>query len=74
MFQDFDIDISEDSKLSPGAEQVKTWVDKGDPEIGAEKPTDYKRTDYGKFPAYPTAFIVAADTVLEVSAETSHEW
>ena len=68
LFQDFDIDISDDSKLSPGAEQIKTWVNK-DPEIGAEK-----RTDYGKFPAYPTAFIVAADTVLEVSAERSHRW
>ena len=67
LFQDFDIDISNDSKLSPGAEQIKTWVDKGDPggipAVGAEK-----RTDYGKFPAYPTAFIVAADTVLEVNA------
>ena len=69
LFQDFDIDISDNSKLSPGAEQIKTWVDKGDPGIGAEK-----RTDYGKFPAYPTAFIVAADTVLEVNAETSHKW
>ena len=61
LFQDFDIDISENTKLSPGAEQIKTWVDKGDTGPGAEK-----RTDYGKFPAYPTAFIVAADTVLEV--------
>lgn len=66
LFQDFDIDISDDSKLSPGAEQIETWVDQGDP--------GGKRTDYGKFPAYPTAFIVAADTVLEVNAETSHKW
>lgn len=61
LFQDFDIDISENTKLSPGAEQIKTWVDKGDTETGPDR-----RTDYGKFPAYPTAFIVAADTVLEV--------
>ena len=63
LFQDFDINIPDDTKLSPGAEQIKTWVDKGDSGI-----EDEKRTDYGKFPAYPTAFIVAADTVLEVNA------
>lgn len=60
LFQDFDIDIPTGTKLSPGAAQIKEWVDKGDPETGANK-----RTEYGKFPAYPTAFIVAADTVLE---------
>lgn len=58
LFQDFDIDISENTKLSPGAAQIKNWVEHGD--------VDNKRTEYGKFPAYPTAFIVAADTVLEV--------
>jgi hypothetical protein len=60
LFQDFDIDIPTSTKLSPGAAQIKEWVNKGDPETGANK-----RTEYGKFPAYPTAFIVAADTVLE---------
>ena len=61
LFHDFDIDIAENSKLSPGAAQIKNWVENGDAETGANK-----RTEYGKFPAYPTAFIVAADTVLEV--------
>ena len=60
LFQDFDIDIPAGTKLSPGAQQIKEWVDKGDRGNGANK-----RTEYGKFPAYPTAFIVAADTVLE---------
>ena len=62
LFQDFDIDIPENTKLSPGAAQIKEWVEKGDTGTGANK-----RTEYGKFPAYPTAFIVAADTILEVS-------
>ncbi len=61
LFQDFDIDISENTKLSPGAAQVKQWVENGDIGNGTNR-----RTEYGKFPAYPTAFIVAADTVLEV--------
>lgn len=61
LFQDFDIDISENRKLGPGAAQIKHWVENGDVEAGANK-----RTEYGKFPAYPTAFIVAADTVLKV--------
>ena len=61
LFSDFDIDISDATKLSPGSKQIKDWVEGGDTGSGADK-----RTDYGKFPAYPTAFIVAADTVLEV--------
>ena len=60
LFQDFDIDIAARTKLFPGAAQIKEWVANGDPGSGATK-----RTEYGKFPAYPTAFIVAADTVLE---------
>ena len=68
LFQDFDIDISENTKLSPGAAQIKQWVDNGDTETGANK-----RTEYGKFPAYPTAFIVAADTVLEVCNSSSDD-
>jgi hypothetical protein len=61
LFNDFDVDIPEGSKLSPGAEKIKEWVDIGDNKAGP-----VLRTDYGKFPAYPTAFIVASDTVLEV--------
>ena len=66
LFQDFDIDIADNTKLSPGAAQIKEWVENGDTGSGA-----IKRTDYGKFPAYPTAFIVAADTVLEVCNPSS---
>lgn len=55
LFQDFDIDISENTKLSPGAAQIINWVENGDTETGGNK-----KTEHGKFPAYPT------DTVLEV--------
>lgn len=66
LFQDFDIDTSDDVKLSPGAAQIKNWIEKGDNETGVNK-----LTDYGKFPAYPTSFIVAADTVLELKSTES---
>ncbi|KAL8947240.1 MAG: hypothetical protein Q9222_006454 [Ikaeria aurantiellina] len=60
--KNFDIDIPDNTKLSPGAVQIKQWVEKGNSKTGANK-----RTEYGKKnPAYLTAFIVAADTVLEV--------
>jgi hypothetical protein len=59
LFQDFDIDIPAGTFLSPGAKAIKYWVESGDNEFGK-----YVRTNYGKFPAYPTAFIVAADANL----------
>ncbi|KAI1340032.1 hypothetical protein F5Y15DRAFT_415460 [Xylariaceae sp. FL0016] len=67
LFQDYDIDIPDEGKLSPGAAQVKDWVDNGDPGNKARK-----RIDYGKFPAYPVSFIVAADTVLEFKSTESN--
>ncbi|KAJ5725158.1 uncharacterized protein N7483_006515 [Penicillium malachiteum] len=63
LFQDFDIDIPQDTSLSPGAKTMRHWIENGD-----ETTTD-KRTNYGKFPAYPTSFIVAADTVLEFKTD-----
>ncbi|KAJ4314284.1 hypothetical protein N0V84_008987 [Fusarium piperis] len=59
-FQDFDIDTSDDVKLSLGVAKMKTWIERGDDDSVTDK-----LTDYGKFPVYPTSFIVAADTVLE---------
>lgn len=44
-------------RLSPGAKDLKDWLDnKRESELAA----------YGTFPWYPTAFVVAADTELEV--------
>ncbi len=68
LFQDIDIDISDNTKLSPGAEQIKNWVDKGNTGTEAEK-----RTDYAKILAYPTAFVVAAVTVLKVCDTRPHK-
>jgi hypothetical protein len=66
LFQDFDTDIPEGSFLSPGAQTVKRWVETGDDQYNG-----YERSNYGKFPAYPTAFIVAADTRLSFKSEDS---
>ncbi|RMJ15732.1 hypothetical protein CDV36_004567 [Fusarium kuroshium] len=66
LFQDFDIDTPDDAKLSPGAAKIKTWIERGDGGSLSEK-----LADYGKFPAYPTSFIVAADTVLEFKSNES---
>ncbi|KAF4946128.1 hypothetical protein FGADI_11406 [Fusarium gaditjirri] len=66
LFQDFDIDIPAGTFLSPGAKAIKYWVESGDNEFGK-----YVRTNYGKFPAYPTAFIVAADANLSFKNEKS---
>ncbi|KAH7166681.1 hypothetical protein DER46DRAFT_600727 [Fusarium sp. MPI-SDFR-AT-0072] len=66
LFQDFDIDIPAGTFLSPGAKAIKYWVESGDNEFGK-----YVRTNYGKFPAYPTAFIVAADANLSFKNDES---
>lgn len=46
---------------------MKAWIERGDNEAGADK-----KSDYGKFPAYPTSFIVASDTVLEFKSTESN--
>ncbi|KAJ4174386.1 hypothetical protein NW754_004803 [Fusarium falciforme] len=66
LFQDFDIDTPDDVKLSPGAAKIKTWIERGDDDSVTDK-----LADYGKFPAYPTSFIVTADTVLEFKSTES---
>ncbi|PTB37465.1 hypothetical protein M441DRAFT_30603 [Trichoderma asperellum CBS 433.97] len=66
LFQDFDIDIPAGTFLSPGAKTIKYWVENGDNEYNG-----YVRTNYGKFPAYPTAFIVAADANLSFKSTQS---
>jgi hypothetical protein len=65
LFQDFDIDIPKGTFLSPGAKTIKHWVETGDTDYNG-----YVRTNYGKFPAYPTAFIVATDTNLSFKSST----
>ncbi|KAJ2987717.1 hypothetical protein NUW58_g4349 [Xylaria curta] len=67
LFQDFDMDTPKGTFLSPGAKTIKWWVETDDNEYNG-----YIRTNYGKFPAYPTAFIVAADTHLSFKGNESN--
>ncbi|KAK0664521.1 hypothetical protein QBC41DRAFT_233719 [Cercophora samala] len=63
LFSDFDVDASKD--LSPGAQVVQSCISDPSPDNGI------KLRPYGTFPAYPTAFIVAADTTLELHSTDS---
>ena len=58
LFSDYDVDTSKD--LSPGAPAVLSCIS----DLSAENRSKLKT--FGTFPAYPTAFIIAADTTLEV--------
>ena len=53
-----DIDTPKGTFLSPGARTIKWWVETRTSE---DEHNGYVRTNYGKFPANPTAFIVAAN-------------
>ena len=63
LFDDYELDVPTNAKLSPGPQDMHDWMKKQ-----ANDPTFVSNlSQYNTFPAFPTAFIVAADTVLEVS-------
>jgi hypothetical protein len=57
--------------LSPGAQQLQAWMkkQKKPDEVADSFDTGVVNSlaKYSMFPAYPTSFIVAADTTIEVS-------
>ena len=63
LFSDIDLELPEGVKLSPGPLGLKKLIkeQKIDDIVG-----------YSQFPAYPTSFIVAADTTIEFSGSTQH--
>lgn len=63
LFNDYEIDATSD--LSPGAAQLKTWI--------ATQTSENRKnmSQYNQFPAYPTAFIVAANTTLNIQCGES---
>ncbi|EXL91402.1 hypothetical protein NOF04DRAFT_17923 [Fusarium oxysporum II5] len=60
IFSDADLDIAEDVLLSPGASRLKVAIAKQEAQLNPE------------FPAYPTSFILAADTSIDFSGSTRH--
>ena len=62
LFQDFDLETAKDVYLAPGPLKLSRMI--------ASQAIDVAH--YPEFPAYPTAFIVAADTTIEFTGNTSH--
>ncbi|KAF2019517.1 hypothetical protein BU24DRAFT_386453 [Aaosphaeria arxii CBS 175.79] len=63
LFQDVDLEVAEGVKISPGPLGLHRLI----------ASQDVATIDqYDQFPAYPTSFIVAADTTIEFSGSTKH--
>ncbi|KAE8150823.1 hypothetical protein BDV25DRAFT_139419 [Aspergillus avenaceus] len=76
VFADSELDTAAGINLSPGARELKDWMakqkgDDPDPQKYDEKCID-ELQKYSMFPAYPTSFIVAADTTIEFHGNTQH--
>ncbi|KAK6000890.1 hypothetical protein QM012_002973 [Aureobasidium pullulans] len=65
LFSDTELDTPADVFLSPGAEQLKDWIAKPKQSIS-------KLAQFNMFPAYPTSFIIAANTVIVFHGDTQH--
>ena len=74
LFNDFELDVADHIMLSPGAERLKQLMATQAAKI--TDPTDAGKADqsvlselaqYNSFPAFPTSFILAANTSIEVS-------
>lgn len=78
LFNDFELEVADGVNLSPGARELKALMS-AQGELGADKqPTAKAReslnnlANYSQFPAYPTSFIIAADTSIEFTGNTAH--
>lgn len=78
LFNDYELDVADDILLSPGAQELHNLMKKQVP--SSESPADVAAAEdyrsqlaqYNSFPAYPTSFIVAANTIVEVSFSLSN--
>ncbi|KAK3361626.1 hypothetical protein B0T24DRAFT_684657 [Lasiosphaeria ovina] len=68
LFNDFEIDIGGDARLSPGPELLHAWMDAQ----GKDPKSIKSLAMYNVFPSYPTAFILACNTEIEFTGDTSH--
>ena len=66
LFTDSELDVADNVKLSPGPANLQKWLE------NVSDPAVMKNiADYSEFPAYPTAFVLAANTVIEFTGQTS---
>ncbi|KAL1610520.1 hypothetical protein SLS60_002189 [Paraconiothyrium brasiliense] len=63
LFSDIDIEVAAGVNLSPGPLQLHQMIKEQKPDVIAM---------WSQFPAYPTSFIVAADTTIEFRGVTKH--
>lgn len=65
LFSDNELDTASGIKLSPGPENIQKWMAKPKESI-----SDLAK--YNMFPAFPTSFIIAANTTIEFHGNTQH--
>ena len=63
LFSDVDLEVANDKRLSPGPILLNKMIQE-------QKVEDIAM--WSQFPAYPTSFIVAADTTIEFTGATKH--
>lgn len=74
LFNDFELDVADNIYLSPGAQDLhrlmaQQSLESTDPKevAKANSAVVNELAQYNSFPAFPTSFIVAANTIIEVS-------
>ncbi|KAK6330551.1 hypothetical protein TWF718_002751 [Orbilia javanica] len=72
LFNDFELDVAQNIKLSPGAKKIKTWVENEGRDDDVGNLALANLAQYDIFPSFPTSFLIAADTVLEFTGNTQH--
>lgn len=65
LFSDSELDTATGINLSPGPESIQNW-------IATPKDSISKLAKYNMFPAFPTSFVIAANTTVEFHGNTQH--
>ncbi|KAI0465830.1 hypothetical protein F4859DRAFT_527711 [Xylaria cf. heliscus] len=73
LFSDAELDVAKGIHLSPGPQKLHELMlaQKSDSGVASGSAIT-QLAKYGLFPAYPTSFIVAADTTIEFHGDTQH--
>lgn len=80
LFNDYELDVADNIMLSPGAERLKNLMTAqaaaAQPglDVGSANPTVLQElAQYNTFPSFPTSFIVAANTTIEVRSSAIYQ-
>ncbi|GAQ05379.1 hypothetical protein ALT_2700 [Aspergillus lentulus] len=79
IFNDFELDVADNVYLSPGAEDLhrlmaqQNLVSSDPKDAGKANPNIISElAQYNSFPAFPTSFIIAANTTIDFHGDTQH--